>query len=74
MVPLRLIKPYGHNNQGEVAGFPEDTASRLIQAGIAIPYTDNQPPEEAPPRMDKQEHSVKRRPRRRSTTAAANGN
>lgn len=38
MKPLTMVKDYGVWNAGEVAGFPVETADRLIAAKIAIPF------------------------------------
>jgi len=34
-VPVRFSRPWGPYNSGEVAGFEEDLANSLVEAGIA---------------------------------------
>ncbi len=53
--PVRFVHSHAPYNAGEVAGFDEATANRLIATGVAVPYAP-EPPEvesaamEAPPR------------------------
>ncbi len=43
MIALRLLKSFGIWNAGEIAGFPEGEASRLVASGVAEQLTE-QPP------------------------------
>jgi hypothetical protein len=36
MAVLRLLKAYGSNVLGEVAGFPDDVAATLVASGVAV--------------------------------------
>jgi len=36
MAVLRLLKAYGSNVPGEVAGFPDDVAAALVASGVAV--------------------------------------
>lgn len=36
VVAVRLLKPVGLNNAGEVCGFPEEKAERMVKAGLAV--------------------------------------
>ena len=74
-VSVRLLKPYGRNNAGEVCGFPKDIADVLLKRGFATTVIDARDAlgEGEPPRVDKMEHGAQRRPRR-SAKAESNGN
>lgn len=53
--PVRFVHSHAPYNAGEVAGFDEATANRLIAAGVAVPYMPEVPEAraaamEAPPR------------------------
>ena len=69
MIIVRLLKPYGQNNTGEICGFPAHVADDLITKQIAVSVRE----QEAPARVDKMEHGGQSRPRR-STKAESNGN
>lgn len=40
---VRFVKGNAPYNAGEVAGFDEDIAARLIEAGVAVPYEEDAP-------------------------------
>lgn len=40
MKAVKLLKPYKHYNEGEVAGFGEEVNQKLIDAKIAEPYAE----------------------------------
>jgi hypothetical protein len=43
MAVLRLLKAYGSNVPGEVAGFPDDVAATLVASGVAVPLNAPKP-------------------------------
>jgi hypothetical protein len=38
LTAIKLLKPYGVFNKGEIAGFLPETAVQMIKQGIAAPY------------------------------------
>lgn len=46
LVPVRFIRKNAPYNVGEIAGFPDEIAQRLIDRKRAVPYV---PPEEEKP-------------------------
>lgn len=49
MTPLRILRPFGLWNAGEIAGFPADRAAQLIAGGFAAALSEPSPQSEPEP-------------------------
>ncbi len=49
LFPMRLKQPYSLYNPGEIAGFPADICEKLMEAGVAEPYEQEDAAPEADP-------------------------
>lgn len=58
MSAVKLLKPYKHYNEGEIAGFGEEVNEKLVKAGIAEAYVEAGIDEE---KVERKARSGKRR-------------